>query len=107
MNASALMDRTDLHVEVPLVDLREFTSNTSVDGNSSKIRKRVVLTRSIQQERFSKIVNTSNSSMSLRQMKTHCQIDSEASYYLEFAMEETLSSQWIRRFRCFFARSQI
>jgi magnesium chelatase family protein len=39
-------------------------------------------------ERLRKSHNATNSSMSPRQMKTHCQIDSEASGYLEHAMEE-------------------
>lgn len=83
-----LLDRIDLHVEVPLVDFRELTSNTSVGENSATIRERVIQARNIQQERFRKSGNTTNSSMSPRQMKTHCQIDSEASGYLEHAMEE-------------------
>ena len=39
-------------------------------------------------ERLRKSHNATNSSMSPRQMKIHCQIDSEASGYLEHAMEE-------------------
>jgi magnesium chelatase family protein len=83
-----LLDRIDLHVEVPLVDFRELTSNTSVGENSATIRERVIQARNIQHERFRKSGNSTNSSMSPRQMKTHCQIDSEASGYLEHAMEE-------------------
>jgi magnesium chelatase family protein len=83
-----LLDRIDLHVEVPLVDFRELTSNTSVGENSATIRSRVIEARNIQHERFRKSGNSTNSFMSPRQMKIHCQIDSEASGYLEHAMEE-------------------
>ncbi len=83
-----LLDRIDLHVEVPLVDFRELTSNSSVGENSATIRERVIQARNIQQERFRKSGNATNAAMSPRQMKAHCQIDAEATSYLEHAMEE-------------------
>jgi magnesium chelatase family protein len=83
-----LLDRIDLHVEVPLVDFRELTSNSSVGENSATIRERVMQARQLQHERFRKSGNATNAAMSPRQMKTHCQIDSEATSYLEHAMEE-------------------
>jgi magnesium chelatase family protein len=48
----------------------------------------VVAARRIQNERFRKASNTTNASMSPRQMKLHCQINAEATGYLEHAMEE-------------------
>ncbi len=38
-------------------------------------------------ERFRKSANATNSAMSPRQMKAHCQIDAESTGYLEHAME--------------------
>jgi hypothetical protein len=55
---------------------------------SSSIRERVVHARRTQSERFRKSANATNSSMNPRQMKAHCQIDSESTGYLEHAMEE-------------------
>ena len=39
-------------------------------------------------QRFRKSSNSTNSAMCARQMKVHCQIDTEGTGYLEHAMEE-------------------
>jgi magnesium chelatase family protein len=83
-----LLDRIDIHLEVPLVDFRELSSNAASGEKSETIRERVVAARRIQNERFRKSSNTTNAAMSPRQMKLHCQINAEATGYLEHAMEE-------------------
>jgi magnesium chelatase family protein len=83
-----LLDRIDIHLEVPLVDFRELSSNAASGGKSATIRERVVAARRIQNERFRKSSNNTNAAMSPRQMKLHCQINAEATGYLEHAMEE-------------------
>jgi len=83
-----LLDRIDLHVEVPLVDFRDLSSYTATGDKSETIRERVVQARKIQDERFRKSGNATNSAMNPRQMKIHCQIDAEGTGYLEHAMEE-------------------
>jgi magnesium chelatase family protein len=88
MNTPTLPDRIDIHLEVPLVDFRELSSNAASGEKSATIRERVVAARRIQNERFRKSSNTTNSAMSPRQMKVHCQINAEATGYLEHAMEE-------------------
>ena len=50
--------------------------------------QRVVAARHIQTERFRKSPNSTNAAMSPRQMKVHCQIDTESTGYVEHAMEE-------------------
>jgi magnesium chelatase family protein len=82
-----LLDRIDLHVEVPLVDFRELSSG-SAGEKSETIRARVVEARNIQIARFRKARHHSNAAMSPREVKTHCQLDSESAGYLEHAMEE-------------------
>ena len=64
-----LLDRIDLHVEVPLVDFRELSSNTTGGEKSETIRERVVQARKTQGERFRKSSNMTNSAMNPRQMK--------------------------------------
>lgn len=88
MNASALLDRIDIHCEVPLVDFRELSSNTNTGEASEVIRRRVVAARGIQLERFKKFSNSTNSSMGSRQVRQHCQLSAESNGYLEHAMEE-------------------
>ncbi|MBU6328055.1 MAG: ATP-binding protein, partial [Verrucomicrobia bacterium] len=82
-----LLDRIDIHVEVPLVDFKELSA-TELGEKSSAIRQRVAAARTIQSERFSKnrSVNT-NSAMSAKLVREHCQLDNTSSQYLEQAME--------------------
>jgi magnesium chelatase family protein len=83
-----LLDRIDLHVEVPLVDYKALTS-TEQGESSATVRARVEQARAIQTERFAKSLGTHiNSAMTPRQMKTHCQLDAEGSAYLEHAMND-------------------
>lgn len=83
-----LLDRIDLHIEVPLVDFRELSSQSTSGEKSETIRQRVVAARTIQQERFKRSSNTTNSSMGARQVRQHCVLDAESNGYLEHAMEE-------------------
>jgi len=83
-----LLDRIDLHVEVPLVDFRELSSNTNLGEKSETIRARVTEARRIQIERFKKSSNTTNSTMGSRQVRAHCQLNPEGTGYLEQAMHE-------------------
>ena len=83
-----LLDRIDLHVEVPLVDFRELSSNTGGGDKSEVIRQRVVEARRIQRERFHKSKGSTNSAMNSRQTRQHCQLDAEGNRYLKHAMEE-------------------
>jgi magnesium chelatase family protein len=83
-----LLDRIDLHVEVPLVNFRELSSNSPAGEKSEIIRERVVQARATQCERFKEASNTTNASMNPRQMRVYCQLNTEATGYLEHAMEE-------------------
>ncbi len=83
-----LLDRIDLHIEVPLVDFKEFSSTANTGSSSSDIRGRVAAARAIQTRRFRKLPNATNASMPPRQVRQHCTLDPEASRYLERAMEE-------------------
>ena len=88
MNTPTLPDRIDIHCEVPLVDFRELSSNANTGESSETIRERVIAARRIQLERFRKSANSTNSSMSSRQVRQHCQLNAESTGYLEHAMEE-------------------
>ena len=59
------------------MDFREPFSNNSAGEKSEVIRERVIHARRIQHERFRKASNTTNASMSPRQMKVHCQVAAE------------------------------
>jgi magnesium chelatase family protein len=84
-----LLDRIDLHVEVPLVEFRELSSQTPAGEKSEQIRARVAQARQRQQARFAHQPRpTTNAAMTPRQMKQHCQVDAEGNAYLEQAMAD-------------------
>lgn len=81
-----LLDRIDLHVEVPLVDYKALASH---DGGESSdtIRDRVEHAREVQTARFREQAGIhTNSSMTPRLIKQHCQLDSEGAGFLEHSM---------------------
>jgi magnesium chelatase family protein len=80
-----LLDRIDIHVEVPNVDYRQISS-TAPEESSAEIRARVMAARTLQQDRYRSAGLTSNSALSPRLLRQHCVIDSEASGLLEHAM---------------------
>jgi len=83
-----LLDRIDLHIEVPLVEFRELTSTSGGGEKSSVIRERVMEARRVQLSRFKNAPNSTNSGMGSKQVREHCKLDSEATGYLEHSMEE-------------------
>ena len=83
-----LLDRIDLHVEVTPVSFSELSSKEK--GESSKdIREKVILSREIQEKRFSESEKTySNSHMSSKHIQEFCILDNESSDMLKTAMEK-------------------
>jgi magnesium chelatase family protein len=83
-----LLDRIDIHIDVPKVENTELFSSSAAE-NSHTIRKRVIAARNIQQERFTtngspKIYT--NAQMNSKLIKTFCRLDSESSQKLMDAM---------------------
>ncbi|HMP84656.1 MAG TPA: YifB family Mg chelatase-like AAA ATPase, partial [Verrucomicrobiota bacterium] len=83
-----LLDRIDLHVEVPQVKFREMAGDHNGES-SADIRERVVAARKRQTERFkSKPKITCNARMGPRELKQHCALDETTSELLKNAMAE-------------------
>lgn len=83
-----LLDRIDLHVDVPLVDYKAL-SNTAPEEPSDAIRQRVESARDIQAERFKGQANVhTNSTMTPRLLKKHCELSIECGSLLEQAMTQ-------------------
>ncbi|MDY0384188.1 MAG: YifB family Mg chelatase-like AAA ATPase [Geobacter sp.] len=81
-----LLDRIDLHVEVPAVAYRDLSDRR--DGeDSSTISGRVVQARSIQQQRFSGSKVHCNAQMNTRLIRKHCELDPAGHRMLELAGE--------------------
>ena len=80
-----LLDRIDIHIDVPAVKFRELASDTQGES-SDDIRKRVVEARRIQLERFVGEKIFSNAQMSPRLIRKYCVIDSASKTLLENAI---------------------
>lgn len=71
-----LLDRIDIHLEVPRVKHEKLSSNSETE-NSQTIRKRVIEARKIQNERFKNTKTIVNSEMNLSQIKKYCVLNEE------------------------------
>jgi magnesium chelatase family protein len=81
-----LMDRIDIHIEVPAVHYRELSA--AHDGEPSvRIRERVQHARSRQDIRFQNAKDVfCNAHMTTKQIRTICRLNSESQSLLEMAM---------------------
>jgi len=81
-----LLDRIDIHVEVPRTNIKDLEIDTPAEG-SALIRERVKKAREIQQQRFRGEGIFCNAQMQSRQLRTHCKIDKQAKQLLRDAFE--------------------
>ena len=83
-----LLDRIDIHVEVPAVQYQDISSKTPGES-SAALRERVTKARSIQRERFAKSPKVRcNSRMGTQLLKRHCALDEAAEGMMKMAMTE-------------------
>lgn len=83
-----LLDRIDLHIEVPAVKFREIAGE-STGESSAQIRERVIVARRRQQERFkTKPKITCNARMNTRELKEFCALEESTKELLQFAMTD-------------------
>jgi magnesium chelatase family protein len=81
-----LMDRVDIHVEVPAVAYRDLTASAG-EESSVQIRERVARARALQSKRFRRSRIHCNAQMNTRQIKTFCAINAGCRRLLESAIE--------------------
>jgi magnesium chelatase family protein len=84
-----LMDRIDIHIDVPAVNYKEMRSSTEPEG-SGRIRERVVRTRQRQLERFAQSRDKiyCNARMSSRHIRAFCDLSADCERLLERAMTQ-------------------
>jgi magnesium chelatase family protein len=82
-----LMDRIDIHIEVPAVRYRDLTGETSGE-DSETIKKRVNQAREIQRQRFAGKKIYCNAQMTQRYLKKYCQIGEDSKGLLERAIDK-------------------
>ncbi|MDF1745790.1 MAG: YifB family Mg chelatase-like AAA ATPase [Gimesia sp.] len=82
-----LLDRIDIHIEVPPVPFREL-SNQSSGTNSETMREQVLEAREVQARRFENEATSHNGRMTPRQLRKYSQLAADAEALLKSAMEE-------------------
>jgi magnesium chelatase family protein len=82
-----LLDRIDLHIEVPAVPYQELAARQ--DGTTSaQMREQVLRARAVQAGRFGSDGQRLNGRMNSRQLRRYCILDAEGQHLLQTAMEE-------------------
>jgi magnesium chelatase family protein len=72
-----LLDRIDIHVEVPRVDYKTLSSRIPSES-SEKIRQRVNQARRVQLERFRESKTHCNSTMNTQEIRKYCRLDQDS-----------------------------
>ncbi|MCK4783520.1 MAG: ATP-binding protein, partial [Desulfobacteraceae bacterium] len=82
-----LVDRIDIHVEVPAVAYRKLRS-TRPGTSSADIRQQVISARQRQKHRFGPDSTLTNARMTSRAIRKHCPLDDSCESLLKQAMHE-------------------
>ena len=95
-----LLDRIDIHIEVPAVQYKELRGGNASEG-SAEIRARVLAARELQHDRFlqhnakptskspARAATTfSNAHMTTQQIRSFCELSTDAERLLERAMQQ-------------------
>lgn len=82
-----LLDRIDIHVEVPAAEFKELAS-TQLGTSSTEIRESVECARKAQFERFEGTSINYNAQMSSKQIRTYCKLNDECMNILKISVNE-------------------
>jgi magnesium chelatase family protein len=82
-----LLDRIDIHVDVPRVDFDKLSSDR-LGEPSRKVRDRVEMARKYQEERLKNSPRSSNGDMIPREIREFCSLDSECQALIRSATQQ-------------------
>jgi magnesium chelatase family protein len=82
-----LLDRLDIHIEVPSVPFRELSDQSS-GTNSAQMRALVLRARDVQRRRFRGLPLKLNGRMTPGEIRRYCKLHTEAEQLLKQAMEQ-------------------
>jgi magnesium chelatase family protein len=82
-----LLDRIDIHVEVPAAEFKELSSSTP-GTSSQEIRELVTAARKAQFARFTGKLILYNAQMSSKQIRQYCKLDAEGLNLLKLSVNE-------------------
>ena len=80
-----MLDRIDLHVDVPRLTAEELINTQPSNETSADIRKRVIKARQIQALRYKDDGILTNSELTSKLIKKYCQIDKNSETLLKTA----------------------
>ncbi len=83
-----ILDRIDLHINVPAVEVEKIVGTIEKGESSLEIRRKVVKARQIQGERLAKYKIYCNSQMKNKQVREFCKLDEQGTKILRLAMEK-------------------
>ena len=83
-----MLDRLDIHVEVPPVQYDELKDDGDSSETSAEIKKRVDRARQIQNERYKDEIITCNARLTPSQLKKYCILTEDAENILEAAFKK-------------------
>jgi len=82
-----MLDRLDIHVEVPPVDYASLSSENK-EETSAEIRERVNRARQIQQERYKDTDINCNARLTPSLLKKYCKMSEDAAKYLQMSFDK-------------------
>jgi magnesium chelatase family protein len=80
-----LLDRIDIHIEIPAVKYKELRSNSDLES-SAAVRERVIAAQKIQLKRYAGEKIYANAQMAPRMIRKHCAISADGEKLLESAI---------------------
>lgn len=81
-----LLDRIDIHIEVPAVKYKELSAETKSES-SAVVRERVITARKVQLQRFNGLKHIyNNGDMGSKEVRMFCRLDPAGSELLKMAM---------------------
>jgi magnesium chelatase family protein len=83
-----LLDRIDMHIEVPSMKYRALTRSSESGETSAQVKRRVDQAREIQKKRFGDSGVVTNARMTEKQIRTYCEIDEASHEMMEMAVEK-------------------
>jgi magnesium chelatase family protein len=86
-----LLDRMDIHIEVPRVDYDKLSSDR-LGESSARIRDRVEAARDIQRRRFAGTELACNADMGPTEVRQYCEVDQAGKSLLRAAMQQLAMS---------------
>jgi magnesium chelatase family protein len=85
--SSPLMDRIDIHVEVPRIDYEKL-SDDRLGEPSDNVQKRVEAARDAQRQRFEDDELTCNADMRPQEVRLYCQLDETGDSLMRSTMSQ-------------------